>query len=92
LDKKTEGIVKWFDTEKGYGFIVNPEGEDVFVHYRSIKAEGFRNLREGQPVSFLQVKGEKGWQAEEVQIQIENEDESDQTQPSNHMQEDSAEE
>lgn len=66
-DRKT-GTVKWFNTEKGYGFILNPEGEDVFVHYRSIQVEGFKNLREGQEVSFLQIKSEKGWQAAEVQV------------------------
>jgi len=89
LNTKTEGIVKWFDTEKGYGFIVNPKGEDVFVHYRSIKAEGFRNLREGQPVSFLQVKGERGWQAEDVHI---IEVGIAQDQQSNHMQTDGSDE
>ncbi len=69
MSERREGIVKWFNTEKGYGFILNPEGEDVFVHYRSIQVEGFKNLREGQNVSFLQIKSEKGWQAAEVEAE-----------------------
>ena len=68
MSDRKQGTVKWFNTEKGYGFILNPEGEDVFVHYRSIQVEGFKNLREGQDVTFLQIKSEKGWQAAEVQI------------------------
>lgn len=79
MNSKIVGTVKWFDTEKGFGFIVNPEGDDVFVHYRSIQAEGFRNLREGQSVSFLQIKGDRGWQAEEVQI-LDNEGDTDEAQ------------
>ena len=63
MSERKQGTVKWFNTEKGYGFILNPEGEDVFVHYRAIQIEGFKNLREGQVVSFLQIKSEKGWQA-----------------------------
>lgn len=68
MSERKQGTVKWFNTEKGYGFILNPEGEDVFVHYRSIQIEGFKNLREGQEVSFLQIKSEKGWQAAEVEV------------------------
>ena len=64
---RIQGTVKWFNTERGYGFILNPEGEDVFVHYRSIQGEGFKNLTEGQLVTFLQVKSEKGWAAAEVE-------------------------
>lgn len=65
---KTIGTVKWFNTEKGYGFILNRKGEDVFVHYRSIDPgiEGFKNLLEGQKVEFIQVSSDKGWQAAEV--------------------------
>jgi len=62
------GVVKWFNTKKGYGFIIGPNGEDVFVHYRSILVEGFKDLKEGQEVSYLQIKAEKGWQAAEVQV------------------------
>jgi len=68
LSNRKQGTVKWFNTEKGYGFILSPEGEDVFVHYRAILVEGFKNLREGQNVSYLQVKSEKGWQAAEVEL------------------------
>ena len=68
MSERKQGTVKWFNTEKGYGFILNPEGEDVFVHYRAIQIEGFKNLREGQVVSFLQIKSEKGWQAAEVEV------------------------
>ncbi len=68
MSERKQGAVKWFNTEKGYGFILSPEGEDVFVHYRSIQVEGFKNLREGQEVSFLQIKSEKGWQAAEVEL------------------------
>ncbi len=68
MSERKQGTVKWFNTEKGYGFILNPEGEDVFVHYRAIQIEGFKNLREGQVVTFLQIKSEKGWQAAEVEV------------------------
>jgi CspA family cold shock protein len=64
-DRET-GTVKWFDNAKGYGFIQRPESEDVFVHYRSIRGEGFKTLQEGQAVSFNVVKGQKGLQAEDV--------------------------
>lgn len=65
---KSAGTVKWFNTQKGYGFLINNAGEDVFVHYRSIMAEGFRNLIEGQEVEFTQVRSDKGWQAAEVEV------------------------
>ena len=66
MSGRKQGKVKWFNTEKGYGFILSPEGEDVFVHYRAIMFDGFKKLREGEIVSYLQVKSEKGWQAAEV--------------------------
>ena len=65
---KSQGTVKWFDTKKGYGFIVNQDGEDVMVHYRSILGDGYKTLKEGQPVDFIQTKSEKGWQAAEVEL------------------------
>ncbi len=62
-----QGTVKWFNDAKGYGFITRQNGEDVFVHFSAIKAQGFRSLQEGQAVQFDVVKGPKGWQAENVQ-------------------------
>jgi len=63
-----QGTVKWFNDAKGYGFIGRQTGEDVFVHFSSIQANGFRSLQEGQAVQFEVVKGKKGWQAENVQV------------------------
>ena len=64
--EKSVGTVKWFDNAKGFGFIVNEDGEDVFVHYRSIEGDGYKTLAEGQQVEYIQTKSEKGWQAAEV--------------------------
>jgi len=61
------GTVKWFDPKKGYGFIVGEQGQDVFVHYTSIMGEGFRALKDGEVVEYELVKGEKGFQARNVQ-------------------------
>ncbi|MCK4339247.1 MAG: cold-shock protein [Candidatus Cloacimonetes bacterium] len=64
---KTEtGTVKWFNSTKGFGFIERDNGEDVFVHYTSLKGEGYLTLDEGQKVSFTVVKGSKGPQAQDV--------------------------
>ncbi len=63
------GTVKWFNTEKGYGFIERDGGEDVFVHYSAILGEGFKNLEEGQRVTFEVTQGQKGPQASNVSIQ-----------------------
>lgn len=60
------GKVKWFDSKKGYGFIIGEEGQDVFVHYTSIVGEGFRALKDGETVSYELVKGDKGHQARSV--------------------------
>jgi cold shock protein len=62
-----QGIVKWFNDAKGYGFITRQTGEDVFVHFSAIQASGFRSLAEGQAVQFSVTKGPKGFQAENVQ-------------------------
>jgi CspA family cold shock protein len=66
MANRETGTVKWFDNAKGYGFIQRPQGEDVFVHYRSIRGEGFKTLQEGQQVEFNVVQGQKGLQAEDV--------------------------
>ena len=62
------GKVKWFNAEKGFGFITPESGEDLFVHFRAIQADGFKTLKEGQQVSFVAARGQKGMQAEEVQV------------------------
>ncbi len=60
------GTVKWFDTKKGYGFILNSDGKDVFVHYTTIEGEGFRSLKDGEAVEYEQVEGDKGLLAKSV--------------------------
>lgn len=62
----TQGTVKWFSNEKGYGFIAQSDGEDVFVHYTAIEGDGYRSLQEGQGVEFDIVDGPKGKQAANV--------------------------
>jgi len=61
-----KGTVKWFNAEKGYGFISRENGEDVFVHFSAITMDGFKTLEEGQEVEFEIVDGEKGPQATNV--------------------------
>ncbi len=62
-----QGVVKWFNAEKGYGFITRDDGEgDVFVHFTAIQEDGFRTLEEGQRVAFDVVQGAKGPQAQNV--------------------------
>lgn len=68
MAERVTGTVKWFNNAKGFGFIERNQGDDVFVHYRNIKADGFRTLREGQRVEFEIVQGQKGLQAEEVTV------------------------
>ena len=60
------GRVKWFSDQKGYGFIVTDDGQDVFVHHSNIEGTGFKTLDEEQEVEFNVVQGQKGLQAEEV--------------------------
>ncbi len=62
----TNGIVKWFNSEKGFGFISVEGGDDIFVHFSAIQTDGFKSLEEGQQVSFNIVKGARGPQAENV--------------------------
>lgn len=61
-----QGKVKWFNKEKGYGFIEREDGPDIFVHYTAILGNGYRNLEEGEPVSFDVVAGQRGLQAANV--------------------------
>jgi CspA family cold shock protein len=61
-----QGKVKWFNAQKGYGFITGDDGQDVFVHYSAISGDGFRSLQEGESVSFEVEQGPKGLQAANV--------------------------
>ncbi|MDO8302938.1 MAG: cold shock domain-containing protein [Sedimentisphaerales bacterium] len=63
-----KGTVKWFDIKKGYGFVVNETGKDVFVHYSSIESDGFRSLKDGQVVEYEQFDGDKGLQGKSVRV------------------------
>ena len=63
---KIVGTVKWFNADKGYGFITQPDGDDVFCHYSSIETSGFKTLREAQEVEFEVEEGPKGLQAVNV--------------------------
>jgi CspA family cold shock protein len=67
MSNREQGTVKWFNDAKGFGFIQRSTGEDVFVHFRAILGDGHRSLRDGQKVEFVVTKGQKGFQAEEVQ-------------------------
>jgi CspA family cold shock protein len=58
------GNVKWFDSKKGFGFIVGPEGKDVFVHFSSIEGDGFRSLKDGESVEYDLITGNKGLSAQ----------------------------
>ena len=63
-----KGTVKWFSTEKGYGFIEKEDGGDVFVHFSAIQSDGFKTLNEGQQVEFDVVSGARGDQAANVRV------------------------
>ncbi|GAB2470299.1 cold-shock protein [Jatrophihabitans fulvus] len=63
-----QGTVKWFNAEKGYGFIAVDDGQDVFVHYSAIQADGYKSLDENQRVEFEVVQGPKGPQADAVRL------------------------
>jgi CspA family cold shock protein len=68
MSERVTGTVKWFSTQKGYGFIQRPEGSDVFVHYTGIQGSGFRNLSEGQEVEFTVEESPKGPHAVNVVV------------------------
>ncbi|MDF2821799.1 MAG: cold shock protein [Clostridiales bacterium] len=63
-----KGTVKWFNAEKGFGFIQRADGDDVFVHFTAIQGDGFKSLQEGQSVTFDITQGPRGAQAENVQL------------------------
>lgn len=63
-----KGKVKWFNAEKGYGFISSEDGKDVFVHYSQILQDGYKSLEEGQTVTFEAVESEKGLQVRNVEV------------------------
>ena len=67
MNERETGTVKWFNAEKGYGFISRETGYDVFVHYSEIRTDGFRTLEEGQRVEFTVAQGQKGPQAQDVE-------------------------
>ncbi len=66
MSDREQGIVKWFNDSKGFGFIQRDSGEDIFVHFRAIQGDGYRSLKDGEKVEFNVVEGQKGLQAEEV--------------------------
>ncbi|OYT96549.1 MAG: cold-shock protein [Pseudomonas sp. PGPPP3] len=69
MSDRQSGTVKGFNDEKGFGFITPESGPDLFVHFRAIQSDGFKSLKEGQRVSFIAVQGQKGMQADQVQVQ-----------------------
>lgn len=68
MSAREKGTVKWFNNEKGFGFIEREKGGDVFVHFKAIRGEGYRSLTEGQQVEFTVTQGQKGLQAEDVTV------------------------
>jgi len=66
MEKREVGTVKWFNNAKGFGFIVLEEHDDIFVHFRSIRGDGYRTLKQGADVEFNLTTGQKGLQAEDV--------------------------
>ncbi|MFY0678421.1 MAG: cold shock domain-containing protein [Neptuniibacter sp.] len=66
MSNTTTGVVKWFNEEKGFGFIEQQSGPDVFAHYSAISGDGFKTLAEGQQVEFSVTQGQKGPQAENI--------------------------
>lgn len=65
---RAQGVVKWFNAEKGYGFITREGGQDLFVHYSAIEGSGYRSLTEGMKVEFEITQGKKGEQASSVVV------------------------
>jgi cold shock protein len=69
MSNRQNGTVKWFNEAKGFGFISPESGPDLFVHFRAIMGTGFKTLTEGQKVTFEAVQGQKGMQADKVQVE-----------------------
>ena len=68
MSERTTGTVKWFDEQKGFGFIEREGGPDVFAHYSAITSDGYKSLNEGQRVEFNVTQGQKGPQAENITV------------------------
>lgn len=68
MAERTEGTVKWFNNTKGFGFISQENGEDVFVHFKAITGDGYKSLEENDKVEYSVVQGEKGLQAADVRL------------------------
>ena len=68
MAERETGTVKWFDNAKGWGFVTRSSGDDIFVHYSSVRGDGYRTLEDGQTVEFEVVQGAKGLQAQDVTI------------------------
>lgn len=68
---RSEGQVKWFNEKKGFGFIVDKAGNEIFVHYKDIQGEGFKTLQENEWVTYLVEKGPKGLKAQDVLVSSE---------------------
>ncbi len=66
MEERVTGTVKWFNAEKGYGFIAQEDGPDIFVHYSAIAGGGYRSLEQGEMVEFTIIEGQKGKQANNV--------------------------
>ena len=69
MSNRQHGTVKWFNEAKGFGFISPESGPDLFVHFRAIMGTGFKTLTEGEKVTFEAVQGQKGMQADKVQVE-----------------------
>ena len=68
MSNKEQGVVKWFNAAKGFGFIERQEGDDAFVHFSAIEQDGYRTLQEGQRVEFTPTQGQKGTEAKNVTL------------------------
>lgn len=68
MSAREQSHVKWFNEKKGFGFIVNPQGDDIFVHYKDIQGEGFKTLQENDIVTYALEKGPKGFKALDVAV------------------------